>query len=101
MPLEPTPVGLAGLGKMPFEQALGAIDIPGVPSFLGHVDVVGIEGSLKLLLFGGELVGEGFDFVTLFLGLVALLGGLFGFLVGFLSIGFCLSLGHGGSDGLP
>jgi hypothetical protein len=70
---------------------------------------------LKLLLFGGKLVGEGFDFIALPLGLIALLVGVLGALLRGGGIRFCfllignsfllvsngLGLGCRRSDGLP
>src|SRR5688572_20331875 len=90
MPFKAAAVGLSRLGKMLFEQARCSGYIATVPGLLGHVDVVGVHGSLELLLFGGELVGEGFDFVALLLGFVALLSCFSGFFFGFLGAGLGL-----------
>src|SRR5262245_38523148 len=82
MPLEAAKVLLAWLRAMLFDQLLHLMHSRFIPSDLGELHVGRVESSLKLLLFGGEFVGEGFDFVALALGFVALSVGLLGVFLG-------------------
>src|SRR5436190_20906637 len=65
MPFEAATVRLPGLGNMLVEQTGYSANIAAVPCFLCHVNVIRVQRPLQLLLFGGELIGEGFDFIAL------------------------------------
>ena len=76
-------------------------DAARVRGALRQVYVSRVKSSLKLLFFGGELVGEGFDFIALLDRLLLLLLGGNGVGDGFLLVGVGLRLGCGCSHSLP
>src|SRR5262249_62192226 len=75
MPLEAAQIGLPRPRAMQVQHFEHPRNISFLPGVLGQVHVGGVKSSLKLLLLGGEPVGEGFDLVALLLGLVTLLLG--------------------------
>ena len=94
---------------MLLEQLSGPVGVTGLPGVLGQVHVGRVQGALKLLLFGSELIIECLDLIPLTLrDTIALRAGLLGLLFGLLRAGLGLSgigvgLGFGcrRSDGLP
>src|SRR5215211_2203445 len=80
MPFESPHIVFPQLRPMLNKKLLHAVCRSCLPGMLRQIHVGRIKRSMKLLLFGGELVGEVFDFVALPLSLVALL-------LGFIALG--------------